>query len=189
MKIVSKYPDGMFSWIDLGTTDLEAAHAFYSALFGWTPDNQPLPGGGSYTNFRLDGYTVAGAAEMLPEMKANGVPPAWTSYVSHSDIDTVAARAAEAGGTVFFEPMDVMEYGRMAILGDPTGASFGLWQPKAHIGAQVSISPTRSSGMNCRPTTRPPPALSMARSSAGTKEWTPAAISCGPTASTSCAAA
>ena len=63
MKIVSKYPDGMFSWIDLGTTDLEAAHAFYSALFGWTPDNQPLPGGGSYTNFRIDGYTVAGAAE------------------------------------------------------------------------------------------------------------------------------
>ncbi len=141
MKIVSKYPDGMFSWIDLGTTDLEAAHAFYSALFGWTPDNQPLPGGGSYTNFRIDGYTVAGAAEMDPNMKAAGVPPTWTSYVSHSDIDAVAARAAEAGGTVFFEPMDVMGHGRMAILADPTGASFGLWQPNRHIGAQVVNQP------------------------------------------------
>ena len=141
MKIVSKYPDGLFSWIDLGTTDLEAAPAFYSALFGWTPDNQPLPGGGSSTNFRIDAYTVAGAAEMDPNMKAAGVPPAWTSYVSHSDIDSVAARAAEAGGTVFFEPMDVMEHGRMAILADPTGASFGLWQPKNHIGAQVVNQP------------------------------------------------
>lgn len=137
MKIVSKYPDGVFGWVDLSTTDLEAAHAFYSALFGWTPDNQPLPGGGSYTNFRINGYTVAGASEMMPEMQANGVPPAWASYVIHSDIDAVAARAAEAGATVFVEPMDVMEHGRMAYFADPTGAVVGLWQPNRHIGAQV----------------------------------------------------
>lgn len=137
MKIVSKYPDGVFSWVDLSTTDLEGAHAFYSALFGWTPDNQPLPGGGSYTNFRIAGYSVAGAGEMMPEMKEAGAPPVWTSYVSHSDIDAVAARAAEAGGVVFMGPMDVMDQGRLALIQDPTGAPFGVWQPGLHVGAQL----------------------------------------------------
>ena len=142
MKISKQYPDGMFSWVDLNTTDLAGAHAFYSALFGWEVDNQPLPDGEmSYTNFRIDGYAVAGAGELMPEMKAAGVPSVWTSYVNHSDIDAVAARAAEAGGVVFFPPMDVMDQGRMALIQDPTGAPFGVWQPGKHIGAQIVNQP------------------------------------------------
>lgn len=141
MKIVKRYPDGMFSWVDLTTTDIEAAHAFYSGLFGWEPDPQPLPGGGSYTNFRIDGYSVAGGGQMMPEMQASGAPSVWVSYVNHSDIDAVAARATEAGGTVFMPPMDVMDQGRMALIMDPTGAPFGVWQPGLHIGAQIVNQP------------------------------------------------
>jgi predicted enzyme related to lactoylglutathione lyase len=141
MKIVKQYPDGVFSWVDLSTTDLEGAHAFYSGLFGWEPDNQPLPGGGSYTNFRIAGYSVAGGGEMMPEMKEAGAPPVWTSYVNHSDIDAVCARAAEAGGVVFMGPMDVMDQGRLALIQDPTGAPFGVWQPGKHVGAQVVNQP------------------------------------------------
>lgn len=141
MKIVNQYPDGLFSWVDLNTTDLEGAHAFYSGLFGWEVDNQPLPGGMSYTNFRIDGYSVAGAGELMPELKAAGAPSVWTSYVNHSDIDAIAARATEAGGNVFLPPMDVMDQGRMALIQDPTGAPFGLWQPAIHIGAQVVNQP------------------------------------------------
>ena len=141
MKIVKQYPDGMFSWVDLTTTDIEGAHAFYSGLFGWQPDPQPLPGGGSYTNFRLNGYAVAGGGQMLPDMEAAGMPAAWTSYVNHSDIDSVVARASEAGAMVFMPPMDIMDQGRMALLQDPGGAAFGLWQPARHIGAQVVNQP------------------------------------------------
>ena len=141
MKIVKKYPDGIFSWIDLSTTDLAEAHAFYSGLFGWDVDDQPLPGGGSYTQFRIDGYSVAGAGQMMQEMLDAGAPSVWTSYVNIEDADAIAARAAEAGGVVFMPPMDVMDQGRMALIQDPTGAPFGIWQPAAHIGAQVVNQP------------------------------------------------
>ncbi len=94
MKIVTKYPDGIFSWIDLTTTDIAGAHAFYIGLFGWQVDEQPIgDSGGFYTNFRIDGYTVAGGGQMQPEMQAAGAPSVWVSYINHSDIDAVAARA------------------------------------------------------------------------------------------------
>lgn len=141
MQIVKKYPDGVFSWIDLSTTDLAGAHAFYSGLFGWDVDDQPLPGGGSYTQFRIDGHSVAGAGQMMPDMLDAGVPPVWTSYVNVDDADATAARAAEAGGVVFVPPMDVIDQGRMALIQDSTGAPFGIWQPAAHIGAQVVNQP------------------------------------------------
>jgi predicted enzyme related to lactoylglutathione lyase len=142
MKIVTRYPDGIFSWIDLTTTDIAAAHAFYSALFGWQVDETPIgDSGGFYTNFRLDGYTVAGGGQMQPEMMAAGAPSVWVSYVNHSDIDAVAARAEAAGGVVFLPPMDVLDVGRMALIQDPTGAAFGVWQPRTHIGAQVVNQP------------------------------------------------
>lgn len=142
VKIVKKYPDGVFSWIDLSTTDIAAAQAFYAALFGWEVDEQPIgDSGGFYTNFRLDGYTVAGGGQMMPEMIAAGAPPVWTSYVNVDDIDAAAARAAAAGGAVFMPPMDVMDAGRLALLQDPTGAAFGLWQPGTHMGAQVVNQP------------------------------------------------
>jgi predicted enzyme related to lactoylglutathione lyase len=70
-------------------------------------------------------------------MAAHGVPPHWSSYVNHSDVDGVVARATAAGGTVMFPPMDVMDSGRMTMIQDPTGAVVGVWQPANHIGAQV----------------------------------------------------
>jgi predicted enzyme related to lactoylglutathione lyase len=142
MAIVKAYPDGMFSWIDLNTTDIKAAHAFYSGLFGWEVDEQPIgDSGGFYTNFRLGGHSVAGGGQMTADMIAGGAPPVWTSYVNHRDIDSVAARIAEAGGMVFLPPMDVLDQGRLALAQDPTGAVFGLWQPWAHIGAQIVNQP------------------------------------------------
>lgn len=142
MKIVKKYPDGVFSWVDLSTTDIAAAHDFYSGLFGWEVDDRPVGDSGiSYTNFRIDGYSVAGAGQMQEEMRAAGAPPVWISYVNHSDIEGVAARAAEAGGIVFMPPMAILDQGSMALIQDPTGAPFGIWQPGEHVGAQVVNQP------------------------------------------------
>jgi predicted enzyme related to lactoylglutathione lyase len=140
MKIVKKYPDGVFSWIDLTTTDIHAAQAFYSALFGWEIDEGPAETG-YYTQFRLGGYSVAGGGQMRPEMMESGAPSVWTSYVNVEDIDTAAARVTEAGGVVFVGPMDVMEEGRLALVQDPTGAPFGMWQSGRHTGAQLVNQP------------------------------------------------
>ncbi len=132
-----KYPNGMFSWIDLNTTDTAAAKAFYAGVFGWSAVDQPLPFGGVYTNFQVDGVNVAGMGEMSAEMQAQGVPSMWSSYIAVDDAEVTTAKAAELGATVVMPVMDVMEEGRMSIIMDPTGATVGLWQAKNHPGAGV----------------------------------------------------
>lgn len=137
MQVVKNYPDGVFCWIDLATTDPAGAKAFYSGLFGWEFDDRPIDGGGVYSMARIEGYNVAGLGEMPADMKAQGMPSFWASYVKHSDVDEVAAKVAAAGGTLMFPPMDVMNEGRMAMLQDPGGAVVGVWQPKNHTGAEL----------------------------------------------------
>jgi predicted enzyme related to lactoylglutathione lyase len=51
--------------------------------------------------------------------------------------DQTATKAKQAGGTVIAEPFDVMEHGRMAVIQDPTGAVFAIWQPNKHVGATL----------------------------------------------------
>lgn len=142
MKIVKQYPDGIFNWLDLSTSDIRGAQAFYSQLFGWEVEYEPIGDAGvmSYTTFSLNGYTVAGGNEMPEEMKGN-VPPAWSSTIKHGDVDAVVARAAEAGGAVLMPPADLMDQGRLAVIQDPTGAAFSVWQPGKHIGAQLVNQP------------------------------------------------
>ena len=137
MHVVKSYPDGVFSWVDLTTTDVAGAKAFYSGLFGWEGEDIESEGSLIYTMMKLDAYNVAGMGPMQPDMAAQGMPPHWSAYVNHSDVDAVAAQAAAAGGQVMLPPMDVFESGRMTMIQDPTGAMFGVWQPKNHIGAQV----------------------------------------------------
>ncbi|MCA9920219.1 MAG: VOC family protein [Anaerolineales bacterium] len=141
MQIVRSYPDGVFCWVDLTTPDQNGAKAFYSALFGWETDDRPLPMGGTYTMLQLEGKNVAGLGEMQPEMKAQGMPAFWASYVKHDDVDSIAAKIAEAGGNLMFPPMDVMDSGRMTMGMDSTGAAFGVWQPQEHTGAELVNMP------------------------------------------------
>ncbi len=141
MQVVKQYPDGLFSWIDLSTTDPEGAKAFYGGLFGWEFRDRPTDVGTIYTMCQIDGYDVAGLSGMSPDMIEQGVPPVWISYVKHNDVDSVAAKVGEAGGILMFPPMDVMTAGRMTLLQDPTGAPLGIWQPKEHIGAQLVNMP------------------------------------------------
>ena len=141
MHVVNQYPNGVFCWVDLATTDTAGAKAFYSALFGWDALERPIDMGGVYLMFQKDGKNVAGGGEMQPDMKEQGVPSFWTSYVKHDNADAIAAKISEAGGTLLFPPMDVMSEGRMVMAQDPTGAVFGVWQPINHTGAQLVNMP------------------------------------------------
>jgi uncharacterized protein len=127
------YDPGIFSWTDLSTTDVDAAKALYADLFGWDYDDQPIPGGGTYSMARVDGLAVAG----LSAVQAEGQPPAWTAYVTVEDVDATASKAAELGGTLLAEPFDVMDAGRMAVIADPTGAVFSVWKAGTSIGAEL----------------------------------------------------
>lgn len=137
----NEYKPGTFCWVDLGTTDAAAAQEFYSSLFGWDFEAIPIDESNYYYMAYLDGKVVAGLGELSPEQQEQGIPPAWTSYVSVDDADASTETARSVGGTVFMEPMDVFEEGRMSLLADPTGAMFGVWQAGNHIGARLANVP------------------------------------------------
>jgi predicted enzyme related to lactoylglutathione lyase len=124
---------GTPSWVDLQTSDQPGAKTFYTALFGWDYDDQPMDAGAVYSMATKNGKHVAAIAPLpMP-----GVPPHWNTYVTVADVDATAAQVPEAGGTTMGEPFDVMDAGRMAIIADPAGAMLCIWQPKNHIGAHL----------------------------------------------------
>jgi uncharacterized protein len=127
---VERYPNGVFCWIDLGTTDLAGAKAFYGELFGWEFEDRPAGDGEVYTLCRLQGRDVAGIHRHDPE---EGI--GWASSVAIDELEAVTSRARELGATVLAEPFDVPGAGRTAVLRDPSGAVVSLWQPRGHAGA------------------------------------------------------
>ena len=141
MQVVKSYPDGLFNWVDLATTNLSAAKEFYGGLFGWEAEEIPIDEENVYVMFRIQGNNVAGAGSLDEAMQAQGVPPHWSSYVKHDSVDAVAQKASDSGGQVLLPPMDVMEEGRMTMIQDPAGAVFGVWQPRKHIGAELVNRP------------------------------------------------
>jgi predicted enzyme related to lactoylglutathione lyase len=136
-----RYERGAFCWVDLATTDPAGAKAFYGELFGWEAEDMPAGEAGTYTMLRLGGDEVCALYEMDAARSEQGIPPYWFSYVSVESADAAASRARELGGAVYGEAFDVLDSGRMALIGDPTGAAVGVWQPLAHIGADRANDP------------------------------------------------
>ena len=110
---------GAFSWSELMTTDIEAAKAFYSKLFGWTLEDMPMEGM-TYTVIKAGDKEVGGMMATPPE--AEGSPPMWGTYVTVDDVDSIAQSAPELGATVIAEPRDIPEVGRFCVIRDPQGA-------------------------------------------------------------------
>jgi uncharacterized protein len=140
MPEVTRYAAGEFCWIELGTSDVEAATAYYTTLFGWTIEDQPTSEGGAYRTCRTEGKKVLGLYELAdgpPISDATG----WNSYVSVDEVDHSAKVAETLGGSVLVAPVDVADQGRMAVIQDPTGARVGLWEPKETFGAELTNYP------------------------------------------------
>lgn len=141
MPPITQYAPGTFCWADLTTVDADLAKDFYTRLFGWTCLDVPADQEGVYTMFQKDGKNVCAVYAMDDETRQQGVPPHWTSYISVTDADRAADKAQQLGGTVLAPAFDVMHVGRMAAIQDPTGAVVFLWEPKAHIGAEIVGEP------------------------------------------------
>jgi predicted enzyme related to lactoylglutathione lyase len=125
-------------WVDLTASDAAEARKHYGELFGWEAVPETDPQAGGYALAKLGGKQVAGIS---PTQPGDPSPPHWTMYVIVDDVDATTAKAKAAGGMAYMEPFDVMEEGRMAIVADPSGAAFGLWQPKRHGGWEVHDAP------------------------------------------------
>jgi hypothetical protein len=115
--------ENAFAWAELNARNPEAALPFYRDVFGWTlhPSDSPdMP----YTEFQIDGRSIAGATEMSP-MAPPEMPNYWLVYFGVDDVDASTAKAVEAGGTQMLAPLD-FPGGRMSMVADPGGAIFGL---------------------------------------------------------------
>jgi predicted enzyme related to lactoylglutathione lyase len=121
----------------LGTKDAEGAKAFYRALFPWAPSDLVTSTGATYTLMRKDGREVCG----IYEQTRPGVPTIWQVYFAVDSADAFAQSAEAAGGRVIEPPFDVMDVGRMAVLRDPTGASFVAWEGRKLAGATIMGEP------------------------------------------------
>jgi hypothetical protein len=133
----TQYTPGTFSWTDLTTNDQDGAKAFYSSLFGWEATDTPVGDEMVYSMMSIGGKNVAAISPQPQQQREAGVPPMWNTYITVDDADASAAKASELGATVHAPPFDVMDAGRMAVIQDPQGAFFEVWQPKANIGASL----------------------------------------------------
>ena len=130
----TSYAPGTFSWAELATSDADGAKSFYTSVFGWSYDDNEIPGGGVYSMALRDGGQVGA-------LFASEQPPHWNCYVTVESADDAAARAGEVGGTVVATPFDVMDAGRMAVVADPAGAALCVWEPRRTIGATLVNTP------------------------------------------------
>lgn len=136
MSETDRYIPGVPCWIDTTQDDPEGAVAFYGDLFGWEFEDIMPPGSPDrYYVARIRGGDVAAVGS-----RPQGAPPAaaaWNTYVWVADADRTADQVRAAGGTVLRGPDDVGDSGRMAVVADPDGAAFRVWQAGQHRGAAV----------------------------------------------------
>ncbi|APU12527.1 MULTISPECIES: VOC family protein [Actinoalloteichus] len=136
-EVTANQPTGTPTWIDLGIPDLARGIDFYRAVFGWEFVTGP-PETGNYTICQLRGKAVAG---LMANPDADAADFWWSVYLATDDCDATVERVVSAGGTIVNPAMDVMDQGRMAIVRDPAGSQFGLWQGRALVGAQLVNEP------------------------------------------------
>jgi uncharacterized protein len=116
-----------FVHVELHTGDLAKAKAFYSKLFGWKLEDEPMPGGGgSYTMIQVGEGTGGG----MMKSTTPGSAPHWLAYVGVDDVASSTRKAKELGAKIVQDKMEVGEFGWMSLITDPTGATLALWQPK-----------------------------------------------------------
>ncbi|SDB88256.1 hypothetical protein GA0111570_10658 [Raineyella antarctica] len=127
-------PQGRPIWIDLTTTDADKARAFYSALFGWTYEDQG-PDFGNYNMIKSGDAYIGGLMGRVPEMPAG--PDAWTVYLQTPDAQATCDKAVANGGAVIVPPMPVGTSGTMGLVADPGHGATGFWQPSDFVGIEA----------------------------------------------------
>ncbi len=116
-----------FVHVELNTTDVSKAKAFYGKLFDWELEDIPMGEGASYTMISVGKGTGGG----LMKHPTPGEPSVWLAYVQVDGIAAVTQKAKSLGATIVKDVTEVMDYGWLSIIVDPTGATLGLWKPKA----------------------------------------------------------
>lgn len=136
------FAEGSPCWADATLPDLRAGERFYGELFGWT-FTEGGAGTGSGRGFPrhsralLDGRPIAA----LVAKRDGRMPTAWGIHLASPDLDGTVEKVRRAGGTVLTEPVARSEAGRSAVVADPDGAVFAVWQAGTRPGFGVTDVP------------------------------------------------
>ncbi|MGH8907960.1 MAG: VOC family protein [Egibacteraceae bacterium] len=131
------YPAGTLCWTVMVTPDATRTAAFYSGLFGW----QAADASAGFASLQLGGREVAGLLQLPEATGAAEASSRWLVYLASDDIGRHLAKVEAAGGRILAPAFDVPGAGRMAVVSDPVGAEFGLWEGWGHPGAGVMGDP------------------------------------------------
>jgi uncharacterized protein len=113
---------------------------FYTELFGWEATD--LIPSGSPSKYFLCTRRGRDVAAVGSARDAGAPPvPAWDTYIWVESADDAVAKVTDAGGRVISEPFDLLDAARVAVVADPAGAVFGVWQPGEHRGAALVNEP------------------------------------------------
>lgn len=129
------YPAGVPCWVETLQRDPRASTDFYGAVLGWDfAGPGPMPGDppGEYFVARTRGRDAAGIGSLIGDWE-----PVWSTYVRVDSAEEAVARATSLGATLIAPPVDAPPAGRLAVLADPAGAVFGVWEARDREGAQV----------------------------------------------------
>ena len=149
MPVRKDFAAGEFCWIDLAAHDMKAAASWYGGLFDWSHVEVETPGGGPpYVFFMKGEAAIGGLAEMDPQMKNQGIPPVWNSYICTQDCAATEAKVQGLGGTVTVPTMDVPGFGKLAFFLDPEGASIAAWQSTTDAGPGMLVGEPGSLSWN-----------------------------------------
>ena len=113
-------------WSELMTNDTGAAAAFYGGLLGWEPLAGSTGSMREYTSFSVDRMPAAGMMEITQEM--GPIPPNWLAYFQVDDCSASEGQASALGANALVPTTDIPEIGKFAVIQDPQGAIFGLFQ-------------------------------------------------------------
>jgi predicted enzyme related to lactoylglutathione lyase len=117
---------GAVNWVEQMGPDRVKAVDFYKSLFGWgSMDMEMGPETGTYSMFTQGETPIAGCMNVPNDQ----VPPNWAIYLHSDNLEETLEKVSANGGNVINPPMDIGQFGRIAIAADCCGAVFGIHQP------------------------------------------------------------
>jgi predicted enzyme related to lactoylglutathione lyase len=115
------FPSDRFCWFEYVSKDSAKAQGVFGELFNWKTKTM-----GDYTMIAVGDHTIGGYMA-TPQ----GAPPHahWLPHLQVESAAATAAKATAAGGKLLKSVSARGEMGTWAVIGDPLGGVFALWQP------------------------------------------------------------
>ena len=137
MSTLQVHRPGTIDWLSLTTPDGESSARFYAELLGWDIVRYET-GAGTYLTAEVGGRDAAGILQPAPTIGDMALPAAWTVFIRVDDLDETLGLLVDLGGRIIERPREILEFGRSAVVADPTGAVFSVADFHPDFGIKVS---------------------------------------------------